>query len=861
MTQQDRIADLGLIAVDRTQSGRHGGSIGLVLLVATVLVVAGVGFLVVGRANAEPYLLALLAVLAMAGVFLLLALAAGILRLSGKEAVSPIIKSVVDHAPDGLLVTDAGGRVVYANGAYLQLIEAAGADDVRPIERVFIGDPGVSEAVYRLLRAAREGRPLQEEVRVGGQRGEPGRWLRMRVRQLGGVKREASLTVWSIADVTRELERQENVFQELQNAIDYLDHAPAGFFSVDTTGEIGYLNATLAEWLDYDLAQVGSGGLKLDQLVAGQGAALLTTLSGAPGEVKTEVLDIDLKTRGGRTLPVRLYHKVAFGAEGAPGASRTLVLNRGSDHGTDPQRLAEVRFMRFFHNTPMAIATVDRPGQIVRSNALFARLFRSVLKSDGPDGSSILAVVAERDRGALEGAIRKAADKQGEIAPVDAALAGAGERFARFYVTAVEEQAGDREAAIVYGIETTEQRTLESQMAQTQKMELVGTLAGGIAHDFNNVLGAIMMATDFLVNAHKPTDPSFQDIMQIRQNANRAASLVRHLLAFSRKQTLRPQILDLGETLSDLTMLLRRLLGENVALSVSHGRDLWPVKADIAQFEQVIVNLAVNARDAMPDGGKLTLRTANVGADESATLRNKGMPIGEYVLIEVADSGTGIAPEIVEKIFDPFFTTKEVNKGTGLGLSTVYGIVKQSGGFVYVDTALGKGTAFRIFLPRHIPAADDVQTLQLPETSAPALAGTMAAAEEVRRTVSDLTGHGTILLVEDEEGLRALNARGLKSRGYQVIEAGNGVEAIEALEQAGGRVDLVVSDVVMPEMDGPTLLKELRKRNPELKIIFVSGYAEDAFEKSLPEHDQFDFLAKPFSLKQLVSKVKYAMGE
>jgi two-component system, cell cycle sensor histidine kinase and response regulator CckA len=861
MTQQDRIADLGLIAVDRTQSGRHGGSIGLVLLVATVLVVAGVGFLVVGRANAEPYLLALLAVLAMAGVFLLLALAAGILRLSGKEAVSPIIKSVVDHAPDGLLVTDARGRVVYANGAYLQLIEAAGADDVRPIERVFIGDPGVSEAVYRLLRAAREGRPLQEEVRVGGQRGEPGRWLRMRVRQLGGVKREASLTVWSIADVTRELERQENVFQELQNAIDYLDHAPAGFFSVDTTGEIGYLNATLAEWLDYDLAQVGSGGLKLDQLVAGQGAALLTTLSGAPGEVKTEVLDIDLKTRGGRTLPVRLYHKVAFGAEGAPGASRTLVLNRGSDHGTDPQRLAEVRFMRFFHNTPMAIATVDRPGQIVRSNALFARLFRSVLKSDGPDGSSILAVVAERDRGALEGAIRKAADKQGEIAPVDAALAGAGERFARFYVTAVEEQAGDREAAIVYGIETTEQRTLESQMAQTQKMELVGTLAGGIAHDFNNVLGAIMMATDFLVNAHKPTDPSFQDIMQIRQNANRAASLVRHLLAFSRKQTLRPQILDLGETLSDLTMLLRRLLGENVALSVSHGRDLWPVKADIAQFEQVIVNLAVNARDAMPDGGKLTLRTANVGADESATLRNKGMPIGEYVLIEVADSGTGIAPEIVEKIFDPFFTTKEVNKGTGLGLSTVYGIVKQSGGFVYVDTALGKGTAFRIFLPRHIPAADDVQTLQLPETSAPALAGTMAAAEEVRRTVSDLTGHGTILLVEDEEGLRALNARGLKSRGYQVIEAGNGVEAIEALEQAGGRVDLVVSDVVMPEMDGPTLLKELRKRNPELKIIFVSGYAEDAFEKSLPEHDQFDFLAKPFSLKQLVSKVKYAMGE
>ena len=276
----------------------------------------------------------------------------------------------------------------------------------------------------------------------------------------------------------------------------------------------------------------------------------------------------------------------------------------------------------------------------------------------------------------------------------------------------------------------------------------------------------------------------------------------------------------------------------------------------------MIVNLAVNARDAMPDGGKLTLRTANLIAEEGARFNYKGMPLGEYVLVEVADNGTGIAPEIIDKIFDPFFTTKEVNKGTGLGLSTVYGIVKQTGGFIYLDSVVGKGTTFRIFLPRYVPGADDVQAPQLPETTAPALAGTLAAADEVRRTAaSDLTGHGTILLVEDEEGLRALNARGLKSRGYSVIEAGNGVEAIEALAREGGRVDLVVSDVVMPEMDGPTLLKELRKSNPDLKIIFVSGYAEDAFEKSLPNSDQYNFLAKPFTLKQLVSAVKEAMGK
>jgi two-component system cell cycle sensor histidine kinase/response regulator CckA len=854
--QLDRTLDVARMAVDRTRSGRHGGSIGLVLFLAVMLSGAGLGIILVGRANAEPYLLALLALLAMAGVFLLLAVAAGLLRLGDTQAVSPILKSIVDRAPDGLLVTDAGGRVVYANAAYLDLTDAGG-DDARPIERVFVADPGVSEAVYRLLRAAREGRRLQEEVRVGGRKGEAGRWLRLRVRPLGGGRHPTGLTVWSIADVTRELERQENAFQDLQNAIDYLDHAPAGFFSVDAQGEIGYLNATLAEWLDYDLAQVGSGELKLDQLVAGQGAALLTTLSGAAGEVKTEVFDIDLKTRGGRTLPVRLFHKVAFRADGAPGASRTLVLNRARDHVSDPQRLAEVRFMRFFHNSPMAIATVDRPGKIIRSNVLAARLFGPLLKTEGPDASSILSVVSERDRPALEAAIRKAADKQGEIAPVDAALASGGEHYARFYVAAVEE--GDQEAAIVYGIETTEQRTLQNQLTQSQKMDLVGKLAGGIAHDFNNVLGAIMMATDFLVNAHKPTDPAFQDIMQIRQNANRAAGLVRHLLAFSRKQTLRPQVLNLAESLSDLSMLLRRLIGENVSLSVVHGRDLWPIKVDIAQFEQVIVNLAVNARDAMPDGGKLTLRTADISAEESTRFTYQGMPIGEYVLIEVEDTGTGVAPEIRDKIFDPFFTTKEVNKGTGLGLSTVYGIVKQTGGFIYVDSEVGKGTTFRIFLPRYIPGADDVATPHL--TEAPAAGIAMAAAEEVRRAAaSDLTGQGSILLVEDEEGLRALNARGLKSRGYNVIEAGNGVEAIATLAREGGHVDLVVSDVVMPEMDGPTLLKQLRERNPDIRFIFVSGYAEDAFEKSLPDPSKYSFLAKPFTLKQLVSAVKDAMG-
>ena len=845
----------GRQAFDKSQSAPRSGSVRLVLLVALALIAAAAGVLYIEPVYAGTYILALLALLGTIGVAALFAMASGIMQLASRSQANPLLKAVVDSAFDGIVVTDHSGRVFYANTTYLDLIGATDNNDVRPIERVFVGDPDVSESIYRLLKAAREGRRLLEEVRIPGATAEAARWLRMRVRPLGEGKHDARMTVWSIADVTRDRERQENVFQELQHAIDYLDHAPAGFFSVDSAGDIGYLNATLATWLDQDLAQVGAGSLKLSDIVAGEGAALFAAVNAAPGDVKTEVLDLDLKTRGGKPVPVRLYHKVAFGADGTPGASRTLVLNRAKDDGSDSARAAEVRFMRFFQNTPMAIATVDKTGRIARSNARFASAFEGMLKGDD---HSILSVVAERDRPALEAAIRKAGEGHGDIPPVEAALAGNGERWASFFVSAVEDEDHDGEAAIVYALETTTQRTLENRVYQQQKMESVGQLAGGIAHDFNNVLSVIMMATDFLLNAHKPTDPSFQDIIQIKQNANRGAALVRQLLAFSRKQTLRPQVLDLNETLNDLTMLLRRLIGEKVTLTPAFGRDLWPVKADISQFEQVIVNLAVNARDAMPDGGKLTVRTANVPASESDAQSYKGMPSADYVLVEVSDTGSGIPPDIIDKIFEPFFSTKEVGKGTGLGLSTVYGIVKQTGGFIYVNSVAGN-TSFRIFLPRYIAGAEEAQP-QIADANAPAIAGVVSAADNLARTAAaDLTGQGTILLVEDEEGLRALNARGLTSRGYTVLEASNGVEAIEVLEKHG-HVDLVVSDVVMPEMDGPTLLKELRRRDPAVKVIFVSGYAEEAFQKNLPEQEQYEFLAKPFTLKQLVSKVKEIMA-
>jgi two-component system cell cycle sensor histidine kinase/response regulator CckA len=435
------------------------------------------------------------------------------------------------------------------------------------------------------------------------------------------------------------------------------------------------------------------------------------------------------------------------------------------------------------------------------------------------------------------------------IDAVDVTFAGSQPRSGRIYLSSLADSNEKGDAAIAYALDTTEQRALEAQFAQSQKMQAVGQLAGGIAHDFNNMLTAIIGFSDFLLMNHRPTDPAFQDIMNIKQNANRAAGLVRQLLAFSRQQTLRPQVLQLGDVLSDLSILLDRLLGENVQPTLDTAGDLWPVKADLHQFEQVIINLAVNARDAMPEGGKLTIRTANVEEDQSRQVGSSQMPAGEYVMIEVRDTGTGMTEDVKEKIFEPFFSTKEIGQGTGLGLSTVYGIIKQTGGYVYVDSELGKGTAMRVYLPRFVEGAVEVDQdpVKLDRN----------AAEKPK----DLTGRGTLLLVEDEDAVRSFAARALGTRGYEVLEASTGAEALEVFEEHKGKVDLVVSDVVMPEMDGPALLKELRQKNPGIKIIFMSGYAEDAFKRSLDDNEEFGFLQKPFDLKTLAATVKSALED
>ncbi|MBZ9659342.1 response regulator [Mesorhizobium sp. ESP-6-4] len=840
------------------QNTRPGAVTRLIVFIV-VLTGAAIVFGLFRERLGDPFLLGMLGVLAMIGVGFLFATAIGFVQIAPRSTGDELSKAFVDSMSQGLLVTDTKGRVVYANRAYADMTGAASAADLKTVEGLLSDVPEASMTIYRLASGLRDGQAgdgefrLAQSIKPGA---EPGaRWYRARARAFSMPGQRLPMLAWQLADISQERAEQERFFLDLQKAIDHLDHAPAGFFSADQEGRVTYLNATLAEWLGIDLASFTPGAITLPEIIAGDGMALVRSVKADPGTTRNAVIDLDLTTMSGQALPVRFMHRVSASREGVNGPTRTIVLNRTQGEDASAElRASEVRFTRFFNSTPMAIAGVDASGRILRTNAPFLQLFSSVVDRDAVDRRvRFETIVHERDRPAFAAAFEKARQRQANIEPIDSVLPGNEERHIRFYVNAVADSAGSEgaeEAAIVYAVETTEQKALEGQMAQSQKMQAVGQLAGGIAHDFNNVLTAIIMASDLLLTNHRPSDPSFPDIMNIKQNANRAASLVRQLLAFSRKQTLRPEVLNLTDVLADLRMLLARLVGNDIKLKIDHGRDLWPVKVDIGQFEQVVVNLAVNARDAMPSGGDLTVRTRNVTADECKSFAYRELTPADYVLVDVEDTGSGIEPEVLKKIFEPFFTTKEVGKGTGLGLSMVYGIIKQTGGFIFCDSEVGKGTVFRIFLPRHIAEVKK----QAEPGEAPSTAATAPA--KTADTAKDLSGSATVLLVEDEDAVRMGGVRALTSRGYTVHEASSGVEALEVFEALGGKVDIVVSDVVMPEMDGPTLLGELRKRQPDIKFVFVSGYAEDAFAKNLPAEAHFGFLPKPFSLKQLATIVK-----
>jgi len=421
-------------------------------------------------------------------------------------------------------------------------------------------------------------------------------------------------------------------------------------------------------------------------------------------------------------------------------------------------------------------------------------------------------------------------------APLEVRLAHDPARIAHLYLSKSDGR------WVAYLVDVSEQKQIELQLAQSQKMQAIGQLAGGVAHDFNNLLTAIFMQLDVLAARHPVGDPSYEGLNEIRQTSTRAADLVRKLLAFSRKQTVQREILDLGELISEFEVLLRRVLYEDVKLSTEYGRNLPQVRIDRSQLETAVMNLAVNARDAVRahGGGQVTIRTARLTQEEAIQLGYAGAK-GEQALIEVADDGPGIPPEIRDKIYEPFFTTKPVGEGTGLGLATVYGIVRQSDGYIHLDTSPDEGTAFRIFLPVHIRSATSEPPKPLPPK---------------RAVARDLSGAGRILFVEDEDAVRGVAAKLLRARGYEVIEAASGEEALELAETHAGEIDLMISDVVMPGMQGPDLLKQARPYLGEAPVMFISGYAESEFSDLLEGERNISFLPKPIDIKTLAERVK-----
>ncbi|MSP50669.1 MAG: response regulator [Alphaproteobacteria bacterium] len=501
----------------------------------------------------------------------------------------------------------------------------------------------------------------------------------------------------------------------------------------------------------------------------------------------------------------------------------------------------EQRFRRFFEELPVGWAIVDAVGRIEDCNPAFQALAAPGAPAEGPGlrGRAFARLLQGEDAARASARLAEAWGGGVAKAPDEVRLAGPGDRVASLYVGRIDGPGGTPVSLVLHLLDVTGLRSLERQFVQSQKMQAIGQLAGGVAHDFNNLLTAIIGYCDLLLQRHRLGDPSFPDIMQIRQNANRAANLVRQLLAFSRQQTLRPRVLDLTDVIAELSHLLARLMGERITVDVVHGRDLKAVKVDQGQFEQVVINLAVNARDAMPDGGTLSIRTAHFTLAAPKVHGAETVPAGEWVTVEVRDTGSGVPPEHLARVFEPFFTTKPIGAGTGLGLSTVYGIVRQTGGYVFVESEVDKGTTFTIWLPAHTGPLE-----------------TEVVSEAARRAPTDLTGQATILLVEDEDPVRLFSARALRGKGYKVVEMRTGEAAAEFLESEHEAIDLLITDVMMPGIDGPTLIRIARERLPGLKVICISGYTEDALRQRIPSDPSTQFLAKPFGLKQLAEVVK-----
>ena len=723
--------------------------------------------------------------------------------------------AAIDRADTAVAITDRAGRLVCANPLYETWFGASHAPPRLPVDNA---------SLERLAKAGRtgwrDGKGLADLIESPS-----GRWKAVAVR----AGRGDDYLVWTIHPLSAP--------DPVAELVPHLD------------GKLGraLANAGIAAAIVDPDGTIRAASSGFATRATGDSAALLT------GQSFTGLLRQDERDRitwardGNRGSPLTMFYlpvadpdAAHIDYENAPSLMLLADSGVGIGGGTGGEGTAAIPHLEaLLGPLPLGLAMADRDGRLLFANPAF---MRAAGRENEPHPVYPTDLVVQEDKGPLSDAIRRFAQGPASAGDIAVRLRSQPEEPVSLSLAGVR---GLGEASVLLGLtDSSEETRLKQQVAQATKMQAVGQLAGGVAHDFNNVLTAILGTCDLMLLRHTPGDSDYDDIQQIRANSNRAASLTRQLLAFSRQQTLRPEVLQLPDVVSDVSHLLKRLIGEKIQLVVTHDRDLGAVRADPGQLEQVIVNLAVNARDAIlskgEGGGKVTLATRKITAADVRALGSAIMPQADYTCLIVEDTGTGIAPEHLGKIFEPFFTTKETGKGTGLGLSTVYGVVKQSGGVIFADSERGRGTRFSVYLPVHHGTGE---------------APRAAKAEAPR----EWAGGGRVLLVEDEDMVRAVASRALTRAGYTVTTASDGDEGLEIIER-GEAFDLVVSDVVMPVMDGPTMAREIRKTHADLPVLFMSGYAEEQLRKEI-DMANVGFLPKPFTVQQITDKVGAVLAE
>ena len=731
--------------------------------------------------------------------------------------------AAIERAGEAIAITDRANRMVCANRFFLDSFGAGAAPPALPFGREAL------EAVTLLARNAwREGQAGLDDVEASDE-------IHWQVSATRAGRGDDHL-IWRLKPIARARGADLGALDLAGPFGKMLSRAGIETAITTADGVIRAVSAGFAERAAGDERATLAGQDFVSFLRSDERDRIFFAREGRGGTPQT-LIDIPLVDPDERATPA--------GPDEATSLMLLIDSGVGIGSGWDGASQAGVAQLdALLAQLPLGLAMTDRDGRFLFGNDAF-------LRSVAREGRGLPAfptdLVVRDDKGALSDAVRRHGRGPSTSGDVTVRLMGSPDEPVSLGLAGVR---GLGEAAVLLSLaDTSQENQLRRQVAQATKMQAVGQLAGGVAHDFNNVLTAIIGTCDLMLLRHIPGDSDYDDIQQIRANSNRAASLTRQLLAFSRQQTLRPEIIQLPDVVSEVSPLIKRLLGEKITFYVQHDRSLGPVRADPQQMEQVIMNLAVNARDAIQGNGgplrgngqgRISLFTRTLQAKQVIQLGSEVLPAADYTVLIVQDTGGGIPPHVLPKLFEPFFTTKEQGKGTGLGLSTAYGIVKQSGGFIFADNITDKaghptGARFTVYFPVH--------------------RGEMPKKREAAPLVSsDWSAGGKVLLVEDEDMVRIVAERALARAGYEVIACANGEEGLAAITEGSTTFDLVVSDVVMPVMDGPAMVRAIRAKLPKMPVLFMSGYAEEQLRKEIDLQD-VHFLPKPFSVQQISDKV------